>query len=102
MDAYPLEYVEHNIPLILLLGLDSQAEPERTASEASLLQDGGFVIKSDLPPVRGEHGQQLLQALHRYDGSSRPWHMRATNEQGGFFGFRVRSTGRVRRPEKLS
>lgn len=94
MDAYPFEYTRHNLPLVLLFGLEDQQQPHVEPQDLELLQRGGFVIKSDLPPVTGQRVQQLTEELHRCSGDDKPWHSRAVNDQNSYYGFRIRSTGR--------
>lgn len=96
MDVYPTGYVEHNWPLLLLFGLDGQGEATTDAQERSLLQDGGFTVKSDLPPVSGDRVDSLVEELRKADGATQPWRPKASGNQGGLIGYRIKSTGRVR------
>jgi trafficking protein particle complex subunit 11 len=95
MDAYPAAYVEHNLPFVLLFGLDKKDEVHGDAQEQALLQSGGFVVKSDLPPVSGERAHQLVKELLKADGAGRTWASKSGPNQGSPLGFRLQRTGRV-------
>ena len=98
MDAYPKDYVEHNLPLIILSGLQSHSDPSQDAPEQSRnpLLEGGFRIRTDAAPLRGTTAESLLRAFLAADSSDTPWNSRATpakSENGGR--FRIKSIGRV-------
>lgn len=95
MNAYPEDYVVHNLPLILLSGLqegqDDSTSGDRTRA---FLSEGGFRITTDLPEVRSDAAQTLLEALLKHDSTDKPWHERGSQaEHNGV--FRIRSVGRV-------
>jgi trafficking protein particle complex subunit 11 len=98
MEAYPKDYIEHNLPLIILSGLQSQSDLSRDAPEQSRnpLLEGGFRIRTDAEPVTGSTAEGLLQAFLTADSSDSPWNSRATpkkTDNGG--SFRIKSVGRV-------
>lgn len=94
MDAYPTGYVEHNLPYVLLFGLESGDTVESTPQEKELLQAGGFVVKSELPPVSGEQVQSLVRELLKADANDQPWSARNGTGQNAVLAFRIRRTGR--------
>jgi hypothetical protein len=98
MEAYPKDYVEHNLPLIVLSGLPSQSDPSKEAPEQSRnpLLEGGFRIRTDAAPLTGSAAESLLQAFLAGDSSDAPWNNRPTPVKGDNGGtFRIKSVGRV-------
>jgi hypothetical protein len=98
MEAYPKDYVEHNLPLIVLSGLLSQSDLSKEAPEQSRnpLLEGGFRIRTDAAPLTGSAAESLLQAFLAGDSSDAPWNNRPTPVKGDNGGtFRIKSVGRV-------
>ena len=96
MEAYPPDYVQHNLPLILLSGLAASNDGNGVSSDnCRNLLEGGFRIKSDAPPLTGRGAEALLQNFlattssdEHANGSSI-----AREHQGGR--YKIRSIGRV-------
>ena len=98
MEAYPKDYIEHNLPLIVLSGLPSQSDPSKEAPEQSRnpLLEGGFRIRTDTAPLTGSAAESLLRAFLAGDSSDAPWNNRPTPVKGDNGGtFRIKSVGRV-------
>ena len=99
MDAYPRDYVSHNLPLVLLSGLEADLEDNSITSEGyPLLEENGTRILSDFPPLSGAVAEELRRALLAEDGSQRPW--KAEFPLGGSpsssrLAFHIKSCGRV-------
>jgi trafficking protein particle complex subunit 11 len=97
MNAFPSDYVAHNLPLVLLSGLESASNHDHESAESSryLLHEGGFRIKTDLPPVSGLHASELLRRFLESDASEASWNSEGSivKERGGT--FKIRSIGRV-------
>ena len=99
MDAYPEDYVNHNLPLVLLSGLE--ADPENvsgTSSDYPLLSEKGTHIFSDFPPLSGAVAEELRSLLLKDDTSQTPWKSRASvsgNTTAANIGYHIRSSGRV-------
>lgn len=97
MNAFPSDYVVHNLPLLLFSGLESESTKEQVAVDQSkvLLQEGGFRIKTAAPPISGDVADTLRDILLESDASLANWNGRdiARKEYGG--GYRIRSVGRV-------
>lgn len=97
MDAYPEDYINHNLPLVLLSGLeaDSNEEKEPTTSYP-LLAERGPKIFSDFPPLSGTVAEELRNVLLEEDGTQKPWRS-AVNAPGTMIqiGYKIKSTGRV-------
>lgn len=96
MDAYPPEYALHNLPFIVLSGLDTTHELESPPPIQHVLPGRATTtISSEIPPVTGERAQQLLQEFLNADGTNAPWNARGLNRRGNILGFRTRTVGRV-------
>lgn len=99
MDAYPDDYVNHNLPLVLLSGLEAGPEDNNeTLPKYPLLAERGHHIFSDFPPLSGAVAEELRQVLLAEDGSQMPWkagHNPNGNQSGSRIGYRIKSTGRV-------
>ena len=98
MEAYPRDYVDHNLPLIVLSGLPSQSDVPRDAPEQwrSSLLEGGFRIRTDAAPLTGSVAEDLLRAFLAAGSSDAPWNSKATltkTENGR--SFCIKSVGRV-------
>jgi solute carrier family 25 protein 38 len=103
MDAYPAEYVVHNLPLVVLSGLNTTEEPEAPSPVQDVFPGRATTtIGSEIPPVTGERAQQLLQTLLSVaDGSNVPWNGRGANGRSNI-GFKIRTVGRVGQESLLS
>jgi hypothetical protein len=102
MDAYPQDYVNHNLPLVLLSGLEADTEDDSNPTvDYPLLAEKGPKIFSDFPPLSGAVAEELRSVLLEEDGSQMPW--KAGLASGGnpsspHITYRVRSSGRVSSP----
>ncbi len=96
MNAYPDDYVFHNLPLLVLSGLDdgSQSEPATNSRTHAFLQEGGFRIKTDIPAVKSPLAEQLLRSFRRQDASTISWHSRSVTARNGKV-FKISNVGRV-------
>lgn len=97
MDAYPPDYIFHNLPLVILSGLGSADNRPQHGSIASypLLDEKGLRITSALLPVTGSSAEQLLRTFLEADASKGCWNGRSDREKTGTMGFRVKEVGRV-------
>ncbi|KAG9946609.1 hypothetical protein KCU85_g6423, partial [Aureobasidium melanogenum] len=96
MEAYPEDYVAHNLPFIALAGLptsDSSADASTTSS-SSPLQGGGLKITDNSPPLSGPHADSILDEFLRTHGASLSWSDQALAERSGLIGFKLSSVGR--------
>lgn len=93
MDAYPEDSVDHNLPLILLSGLEAVAEnvPDPNSLEYPSLLEKGAQIESDFPALSGAVAEELRQIFLEEDASHAPWHSRTSSGAG----LRLKSVGRV-------
>jgi hypothetical protein len=96
MDAYPPDYVQHNLPFIVLSGLETTEEREPPAPIQHVLPGQAITfISTEIPPVTGEHAKQLLQEFLSVRGGDAPWNARGLNRRDNLIGFRIRTVGRV-------
>jgi solute carrier family 25 protein 38 len=102
MDAYPPDYARHNLPFIVLSGLDTIQELDAPHPVQDVLPGRATTtINSELPPVTGELAQLLLDEFQSADGSDAPWNGRGFNGRGNLPGFRIRTVGRVGQGDPL-
>jgi hypothetical protein len=98
MEDYPLHYISHNLPLIVLSGLGT---PDPTArdeveDEYPVLQQRGFRVSSELADVTGPTAEELLNSFHGFDARHASWNNRpGEGKMSGTMGFTFRSVGRV-------
>jgi hypothetical protein len=96
MDAYPPEYVQHNLPFIVLSGLGAGQELEPPAPVHKVLPGRAVTtISAETPPVTGTHAEALLQDFLSADGTNAPWNARAPARKDLAHSFRIRAVGRV-------
>lgn len=96
MDDYPPEYIQHNLPFIVLSGLGTTAEPDAPAPVQNVIRGRAVTtITSEIPPVTGDRATQLLQHFLSADGTNAPWNGRAPSRKGVSQSFRIRAVGRV-------
>ena len=97
MESFPWDYVEHNLPLIFLSGIghDEQAVLERTERPGNLLQEGGFKIRTDIPPLTDSAAQNVLQAFLGFDSTNDAFKstILSTRDKPGV--FKIKRVGRV-------
>ncbi|KAJ5698445.1 hypothetical protein N7462_000450 [Penicillium macrosclerotiorum] len=101
MDAYPQDYVNHNLPLVLLTGLEADIEDDTgSAVDYPLLEERGTKIFSDFPPLSGAIAEELRSTLLEQDGSQMSWRSSLNSSATSSslqLGYRVKSTGRTYR-----
>ncbi|KKK16729.1 hypothetical protein ARAM_004173 [Aspergillus rambellii] len=97
MDAYPQDYVAHNLPFILLLGLeqDTSDDSKKEWDNYPLLKEKGVKIESDFPPLDESAAEELRSVFLGLDASRAPWDPRddAFSEESGIE-FKIKSVGR--------
>jgi trafficking protein particle complex subunit 11 len=93
MEAYPREYVEHNLPLVFLSGLGEQAISNNVAIPQ--LQESGTKFSGTSPECTGDRAGILLQQFLILDGSDRPWNASSLPGPTGNLKYRMRTIGRV-------
>ncbi|KAH7388745.1 Gryzun, putative trafficking through golgi-domain-containing protein [Pyrenochaeta sp. MPI-SDFR-AT-0127] len=95
MEAYPPDFVNHNLPFIVLSGLGTSKELDAPPPVQKVLPGQALTTTSaDIPPVTGARADELLQEFLTADGSSAPWNSRGFSRRGITHGFRIRAVGR--------
>ena len=94
MDAYPDEYIAHELPLVLLSGL-AQGHNDDVASAKLPRQDSGTRIQTNSPGCSSEQAQQLFQQFLQLDGTGQPWNSLALPGPSGMVKYKMQSIGRV-------
>jgi len=90
MDGYPTHALEHNIPLLVTLGI-----PPASGAEPSIdpeLKEQAFLLRSNLPPLQSEAAQALRRHVEAKDAWRLPWNNRDGARK---YKFRVRVASRV-------
>jgi hypothetical protein len=96
MDAFGTDYIVHNLPLLILSGLDSRdrSQSDVSSSKQHLLQEGGFRLKTDLPPLNDPIADALRNAFLSHDGSEALWRVQSPSSTPLKL-FKIKTVGRV-------
>jgi trafficking protein particle complex subunit 11 len=91
MDDYPRSSLDHNIPLLVTLGLPHDPTDDVVLDGA--LKETAVLLRSELPTVDGHEAEALLKYIQDGDASDWPW-----NKQEGLrkYKFKIRTAGQVR------
>ena len=97
MEAFPEDYVEHNLPLIFLSGIghDEQAASEPTGRSGNLLKEGGFKIRTDVPPLTEPAAEIVLQAFLNFDSTNDAFNSTGASTRDRPGAFKIKRVGRV-------
>lgn len=93
MDAYPAEYLRHELPLITLYGLGHQSASSTSSSTASWNPSPGATIIRELPIVSVSFADSLRDEFHRADGTEFPWNGTGNPQRQGLIGFKFSTVG---------
>ena len=94
MEAYPAQYTEHNLPLVLLSGLGERLSD--SGNEASIpRRESGTKLACNSPECEGERATGLLQHFHRLDGRDAPWNSQALSGPAGALKYYMKAIRRV-------
>nr|OQO23157.1 hypothetical protein B0A51_09643 [Rachicladosporium sp. CCFEE 5018] len=93
MEDYPPSYTEHNLPLVLLLGLspDSLDDGSSTAQR----QESGTRLHIQSPQCESERARHLAQHFLALDGTLAAWNATALPGPAATMKYRMRSVGRT-------
>lgn len=91
MEAYPAQYVEHNLPLVLLsgLGCEDDGGPPSTSNNSH-----GVRIRIDSPECQSEQAERVLQELKSFEGTGRGWNYQSLPGPSGTIRYRMKTIGR--------
>ncbi|KAK0365633.1 hypothetical protein LTR94_006224 [Friedmanniomyces endolithicus] len=92
MQAYPQEYVEHNLPLVFLSGLGERQDHTGVAPSK---RENGTRIVTGSAECSGVRARQLLDQLLNLDGSKQPWNAQALPGPSSTLKWRMRTIGRT-------
>lgn len=97
MEAFPEDYVGHNLPLIFLSGIghEEPAVSERTERPGNLLQEGGFKIRTDIPPLTVPVAQDVLRAFLGFDSTNDAFKSTSISTRDSPGVFKIKRVGRV-------
>lgn len=94
MQAYPIQYTEHNLPLVVLSGLGEQQD-EATTGVSISRQESGTKLTCSSPECDGERAKSLLQQFLRLDGRDAAWNAQALSGPSGALKYYMKAIGRV-------
>lgn len=93
MDEFPRSSLDHNIPLLVTLGIPSDKSPYDAALEPTL-RDQATLIRSDEAPLQSDQARALLSYILDRDASDLTWN--AMQDAVSKYKFKVRTAARVR------
>ncbi|RKL26708.1 hypothetical protein BFJ72_g13575 [Fusarium proliferatum] len=88
MDGYPTGSLDHNVPLLVAAGLNSETNELPLSAE---LKEQSILLRSELPPIGGGEAEVLAEYFKDVDASAKSWSAFERNEP---YRFRIRTTGR--------
>ncbi|KAK0647707.1 Trafficking protein particle complex subunit 11 [Lasiodiplodia hormozganensis] len=94
MDVYPPQYIEHNLPFVVLSGLGETPSYDSGYEPHPLLKGHGIEIDSAVPVVTGERVDHLRQEFLSADARDAPWNNLRIRTRGDHVGFRLKAVGR--------
>ncbi|ETN36635.1 uncharacterized protein HMPREF1541_08913 [Cyphellophora europaea CBS 101466] len=89
MDAFGDDYIAHNLPLLFLSGLGS-SNSTRDPGHRHPAPEGGFRVRTDLPPLESDLANVVKDAFLQHDGSLAPWRTPPVSSRF----FAIRNVGR--------
>ena len=92
MDDFPRASLDHNIPLLVTLGISSNESPYDASLEPAL-KDQATLLRSDEPILESDQARILLSYILDRDASDLPWN--AMQDAVSKYKFRVRTAARV-------
>lgn len=94
MEDLPVDYTDHNLPLVLLSGLDD-ADHATTDGNGMPRQESGTRLGIQSAPCEGERARHLLQQFINRDGSISAWNAGNLPGPVGSMKYRMQTIGRV-------
>ncbi|KAB5566526.1 Gryzun, putative trafficking through golgi-domain-containing protein [Coniochaeta sp. 2T2.1] len=92
MDDYPRASLDHNVPLLVTLGIPSDESPYNPALEPTL-KDQATLVRSEEAPLESDQAQALLGYILDRDASDLPWN--GLQDALSKYKFRVRTAART-------
>ena len=94
MDAYPPQYVEHNLPLVLLSGLGEDQAIDQ-AEVRSRGNESGTRVHSESPTCLSERSSLLRKSFSALDGTASAWTSKSLPGPSATLRYRIKAFGRV-------
>ncbi|KAL4722024.1 hypothetical protein ACLX1H_011219 [Fusarium chlamydosporum] len=88
MDGYPTGSLDHNVPLLVAAGLNSETNELPLSAE---LKEQSILLRSEIPPIDANNAEVLSQYFKDIDASAKSWSAFERNEP---YRFRIRTAGR--------
>ncbi|CAK4033998.1 Hypothetical predicted protein [Lecanosticta acicola] len=95
MEAYPPQYVQHNLPLVLLSGLGEHETTHQSSSIQPRRAESGAKIAIGARECRNEQSRQLLGEFVSRDGTGDAWNGVALPAPPASMRFRIKTIGRT-------
>ncbi|KAF2862765.1 hypothetical protein K470DRAFT_212106 [Piedraia hortae CBS 480.64] len=89
METYPPQYVDHDLPLVLLSGLGEPHGPTSPTNE------NGTKLVSYSEECRGDRARQLLEHFMAFDGRDRSWNQASLPPPPRHLAFHMKAIGRT-------
>lgn len=94
MEAYPIEYITHNLPLIALSGLGGALDgPDDHRADGK--HGHGVKVSADLPPLEDVKATAIREEFLKADGASLPWNGVGHPDRPDVIGYAMRCVDRV-------
>ncbi len=94
MEAFPHEYVEHDLPLVFLSGLGQPASDSACSSTTSAGESGTRIHLAS-PECSSERAQSLRESFLETDGSRRSWNASSLPGPIGKLPYKMKVMGTV-------
>ncbi|KAK5137408.1 hypothetical protein LTR08_008986 [Meristemomyces frigidus] len=94
MEAYPPDYVQLNLPLVLLSGLGERADASPPSSPEPRQESGTRVVTASAQ-CTGDRAAPLLHHLLKHDGTTQAWNATAMPGPPGALKYRIKAIGRT-------
>ncbi|KAI1074168.1 Gryzun, putative trafficking through golgi-domain-containing protein [Whalleya microplaca] len=89
MDDYPEGSLDHNVPFLVVSGLNSN--PTKPLLVDPNLREQSILIRSELPPIDGRVARTVLRCIQDTDATNLPWN---AHDNPRKCKFKVRTIGR--------
>ena len=95
MEAYPADYVAHNLPLLVLSGLGEESQAIQQRRNESLKRGHGVKISSELAQIAESKAALIREEFLKVDGSELAWNSSGLPDRPELVGYKMTCTGRV-------
>jgi len=96
MEAYPEDYIAHNVPLVTLSGLGEPEEDQYRNPQTTLKQPGhGVKISSELPCLPESQASIIREEFLKVNSHTSPWNVTHDSGRSEHIDYLLTSIGRV-------